>query len=84
MNGAGVFRSVGRIAIAGVMMSGVLQACPVCFQADDGVAAAGVARAVLVLAGVTVGVLVPCVAFAVRLARRDAALARDRHEHALQ
>lgn len=48
-----------------------VHACPVCFQFDDPAASAGVEAAVLVLAGVTVSVLIPCAAFAVRLAGRD-------------
>ena len=64
-----------RRAWAGVAawlsLSAVTHACPVCFQFDDPTTTAGVETAVVVLAGVTVSVLIPCAAFAVRLARRD-------------
>lgn len=45
-------------------------ACPVCFQIDDGHAAAGVRAAVLVLMGVTVVVLGGFGVFIRRLVRR--------------
>lgn len=49
-----------------------LHACPVCFRFDDASTAGAVQAAVFVLAAVTVGVLVPCGVFAVRLARQSA------------
>ena len=50
-----------------------LEACPVCFQIEDGPAAAGVRAAVIVLLGVTVSVLAVAGLFVVRFARRSAA-----------
>jgi hypothetical protein len=47
-----------------------LLACPVCFQMEDGQAAAGVRAAVLVLAGVTTAVLAGFGVFIRRLVRR--------------
>jgi len=48
-----------------------LHACPVCFQVDDSPVGAGVRAAVVVLLGVTAGVLAGFVKFAVRIAKRD-------------
>jgi len=54
-----------------------LEACPICFQVDDGAAATGVRAAVIVLGGVTGIVLVAFAAFARRLARAEAANEHD-------
>jgi len=59
-------------------------ACPVCFQFDDPVAAAGVEAAGVVLAGITIAVLVPCGGFVVRFARRDALASRPDAEASKQ
>jgi hypothetical protein len=47
-----------------------LQACPVCFQMEDGPVTRGVRAAVLVLVGVTTGVLAGFAMFIVRFVRR--------------
>ena len=60
-------------------MSGLitaLAACPICFQIDQGPVSAGMRAAVVVLIAVTAAVIGAFVRFAVRLARRDAAIAR--------
>jgi heme/copper-type cytochrome/quinol oxidase subunit 2 len=49
---------------------GVLHACPVCFRIEEGPTTAGVYAAVLVLVGVTTGVLGGFAAFIVRFVRR--------------
>ncbi|MCC7008115.1 MAG: hypothetical protein IT184_04815 [Acidobacteria bacterium] len=71
MNGR--VRDAAAIALVWAGGGTVVDACPVCFQIDDPSASAGVSAAVLVLAAVTIAVLVPCAAFALRLARRDGA-----------
>ncbi len=47
-----------------------LQACPICFQIQDGPTASSVRAAVFVLIGVTTGVLTCCGVFVTRFARR--------------
>ena len=47
-----------------------LQACPVCFQVEDGPVTSGVRAAVAVLGGVTVAVLSGVGLFIVRFVRR--------------
>jgi hypothetical protein len=67
-------QAVGRIAglTAWLLFGPALEACPVCFQIEDGPAAAGVRGAVVVLLGVTVSVLAVTALFVVRVARRSA------------
>jgi hypothetical protein len=66
----GLRRAVAAVLTAPLASTAVF-ACPICFQFDDAHTAAGVNAAVIVLAGVTVAVLIPCAWFAVRLGRRD-------------
>jgi len=53
-------------------------ACPVCFRIEEGPVADGVRTAVLVLIGVTVGVLTGFAVFIARFVRRAAAEAESR------
>jgi hypothetical protein len=57
---------------AWLLLMPALHACPVCFQVEDGPAAAGVRAAVVVLLGVTGSVLAGAGLFVVRFARRSA------------
>jgi hypothetical protein len=51
----------------------VLSACPICFQVEDSGVTAGVRAAVVVLGGVTGGVLVGVAMFARRLVKAERA-----------
>jgi heme/copper-type cytochrome/quinol oxidase subunit 2 len=55
----------------------VALACPVCFQIEDGAVANGVRAAILVLMGITIGVLAGFAAFIRRFVRRAAADAEE-------
>jgi len=66
------------VSLTGWLLSGpALNACPVCFQLEEGPAAAGVRGAVVVLLGVTVSVLASASVFVVRFARRTARLSEE-------
>jgi hypothetical protein len=58
----------------------VLSACPICFQVDDAGVTAGVRAAVVVLGGVTSGVLVGVAMFARRLVNAERAERAERTE----
>jgi hypothetical protein len=64
---------VGAVAMLGIWMaSGTpLLACPVCFRVEDGAVADGVRAGVLVLAGITVGVLALVGVWWTRFVRRS-------------
>jgi len=51
-------------------MPAILDACPICFQFEQGPVTAGMRGAVLVLMGVTVGVLAGFAVFITRFVRR--------------
>lgn len=59
------------------MPSEAVFACAVCFGAADGPMLDAARAGVLVMAGVTCGMLAAFAAFFVRLARRSAAVAQD-------
>ena len=66
-------RRVWTIALVAAILAAAdvrLQACPVCFQMEDGPASDGVRAAVLVLVGVTTTVLAGFASFIVRFVRR--------------
>jgi hypothetical protein len=65
-------RFVGLLATPAVwaLGAGHVQACPICFQVEDGPVATGVRLAVVVLIGVTLAVLAGFGAFIARCVRR--------------
>ncbi len=63
--------------VLGPLSGPALLACPVCFQVEDGPAAAGVRAAVIVLMGVTASVLSGAGLFVIRVVRRSARLRED-------
>jgi hypothetical protein len=65
-------RGVSALAVAACWTSTAL-ACPVCFRIEDGPVTSGVRAAVLVLIGVTTGVLTGFGVFITRFVRRAAA-----------
>jgi hypothetical protein len=63
-----------RTAVASVLwllMDAALEACPVCFQIENGRAAMGVRAGVVVLVAVTAAVVGGCAAFFARLIQRQ-------------
>jgi len=64
-------RHAALTSLAIAVAPAALAACPVCFQVDESPVTTGVRAAIVVLLGVTVGVLSGFVWFARRLARRD-------------
>ena len=58
------------VILAALLLPSDILACPVCFGASDAPAAQGMNMAILVLLGVTGGVLAGFIAFIVYLARR--------------
>ncbi|MFI5177571.1 MAG: hypothetical protein ACHQO8_03355 [Vicinamibacterales bacterium] len=59
------------IAAAWIAAPAVVAACPVCFRVEDGPVAEGLRAAVLVLVGVTTGVLAGFAVFIARFVRRS-------------
>ncbi|HEX5069289.1 MAG TPA: hypothetical protein VFV78_03665 [Vicinamibacterales bacterium] len=59
--------TLGMAAFADV----ALLACPICFQIEDAHVTSGIRAAVGVLMGVTIVVVAPVVAFAIRISRRQ-------------
>jgi len=60
----------------------VISACPICFQVEDAGVTAGVRAAVVVLGGVTTGVLVGVAMFARRLVNAERAERAERAQGA--
>ena len=67
---------VAATAIGVALFDATVLACPICFRVEESATTDGVLAAVIVLAGITVGVLAVCGTFVVRFARRDALDAR--------
>jgi heme/copper-type cytochrome/quinol oxidase subunit 2 len=64
-------RRIGLTIGLAALGEAALHACPICFQIEDAHVVSGVRAAVVVLMGVTVVVVAPVVAFAIRLGRRE-------------
>jgi len=62
---------IGVTLAMAVCAEAAIHACPICFQIEDAHVVSGVRAAVAVLMGVTVVVIAPVVAFAIRIRRRD-------------